>query len=155
MLYSLHKWDVLRSDHSGGSLTASPFLFLFFTSILFPMSYTEILVVLIVGFFLGYIFGIEIDPKVFPQPVQTKVVREQILPDTTSSIAELVSVANRSKGTKVSIGFIVETKASAIFFEKNLKWLGYKTDQPDSSNHKTFFKDDIKGVQIASVYYAP
>ena len=119
------------------------------------MSYTQIFIVLIVGFGLGYIFGIEIDPKVFPQPVETKIVREQILPDTTNSTAELVSVANRSEKTTVSIGFIVETKASAIFFEKNLKWLGYKSDQPDSCNHKTFFKDTDKGVQIASVYYAP
>jgi hypothetical protein len=88
-------------------------------------------------------------------PVKTKIIREQILPDTTNSTAELVSVANRSERTAVSISFIVETKASAIFFEKNLKWLGYKSDQPDSCNHKTFFKDTNKGVQIASVYYAP
>ena len=119
------------------------------------MSYTQIFIVLIVGFGLGYIFGIEIDPKIFPQPVETKIIREQILPDTTSSLGELVSVANRSEDITVSISFIVKTKASAIFFEKNLKWLGYRTYQHDSCDHKTFYKETDKGFQIASVYYAP
>jgi hypothetical protein len=119
------------------------------------MSYTQIFIVLIVGFGLGYIFGIEVDPKIFPQPVKTKIVREQIFPDSTSSTAELVSVANRSETTTVSVSFITDTKAGAIFFEKNLKWLGYRTDQPDSCSHKSFFKDTDKGVQFASVCYAP
>ena len=71
------------------------------------MNYTQIFIVLFVGFGLGYIFGIEIDPKVFPQPVETKIVREQILPDTTSSTAELVSVANRLEDISVSVHFVV------------------------------------------------
>lgn len=119
------------------------------------MSYTQIFLVLIVGFGLGYIFGIEVDPKIFPQPVKTKIVREQIFPDSTSSTAELVSVANRSETTTVNVSFITKTKAGAIFFEKNLKWLGYETNQLDPSDHKTFFKDTEKGLQIASVFYAP
>ena len=35
------------------------------------MSYTQIFLVLIVGFGLGYIFGLEIDPKIFPQEKQS------------------------------------------------------------------------------------
>jgi len=119
------------------------------------MNYTQIFIVLFVGFGLGYIFGIEIDPKVFPQPVETKIVREQILPDTTSSTAELVSVANRLEDISVSVHFVVNSKKQFAFFEDNLKWLGYESDQPDSCFNKTFFNYTDKGVQIASVYYAP
>jgi hypothetical protein len=119
------------------------------------MNYTQIFIVLIVGFGLGYIFGIEIDPKVFPQPVETKIVREQILPDTTSSVAELVSVGYKMELAKVDVSFIVKNKEGAKFFERNLKWLGYNTYQHDSCDHKTFYRDTDKGVQMASVYYAP
>lgn len=119
------------------------------------MSYKEIFIVLIVGFGLGYIFGIEVDPKIFPQPVETKIIREQILPDSTSSIAELVNVADRLETADVYVNFTVDNKKSGEFFERNLKWLDYYTNEPDSSVHKTFFKDTDKGVLIASVYYAP
>lgn len=130
-------------------------LFFHFNSFI-PMNRTEIFIVLVVGFGLGYIFGIVVDPKIFPQPVKTieKVVEVPVLPDTTNSIAELVSIADRYG--IVDVHFNIRTQVDSIFFEKNLKWLGYYEPNQNSSEYKSFIKYDSgnKRVKLASVYYA-
>lgn len=119
------------------------------------MSYSQIFLVLFIGFGLGYVTSVQIDPVLFPQPVKTieKVVEVPVLPDTTKSLAELVSIAER-RGV-VDVHFVVKTQAQFIFYTKNLKWLGYETNQ-DTSSNQLFVKydNDNKRVKLASVFYA-
>lgn len=77
------------------------------------MSYKEIFIVLIVGFGLGYIFGIEVDPKIFPQEKQS-----------FNSLSDAVDLAEEM-GMEIDLQVSCNNSAQKAVVESWMKPIGF------------------------------